>query len=165
MGVRCLQIHLCNSVNNQNVLRQDGRLWRSGSISSDSIFECTENVFNDSIRVRTTDWMHIRQDRWIQKELAVTSAKNATTPNPFKIIHLESTMKQNSWETEETLARRAVTLETERAKWPNPWCLWGWWWKCFQPPPSLPTRYLSRNLIPISAKTNHLLPWRLFDNY
>jgi hypothetical protein len=26
----------------------------------------------------------------------------------------------NSWETEETLERAAVTLETERAKWPNP---------------------------------------------
>jgi hypothetical protein len=21
----------------------------------------------------------------------------------------------------------SVTLETERAKWPNPWCLW-WWY-------------------------------------
>jgi len=33
-------------------------------------------------------------------------------------------MKENNRETEETLARAAVTLETERAKWPNPWCLW-----------------------------------------
>jgi hypothetical protein len=64
-----------------------------------------------------------RQDRWIQKELALTAAKNATTPNPFKIIPLQSTRKENSWETEETLARVDVTLETERAKWPNPWCL------------------------------------------
>jgi hypothetical protein len=39
---------------------------------------------------------------------------------PFKIIPLQSTRKENSWETEETLARAAVTLETERAKWPNP---------------------------------------------
>jgi hypothetical protein len=42
--------------------------------------------------------------------------KNATTPNPFKIMSLQSTRKENSWETEETLARAAVTLETERAK-------------------------------------------------
>jgi hypothetical protein len=64
--------------------------------------------------------MHTGQDRWIQKELAFTPAKNATTPNPFKIIPLQSTGKENNWETEETLARAAVTVETERAKWPNP---------------------------------------------
>jgi hypothetical protein len=52
--------------------------------------------------------------------MALTPAKNATTPNPFKIIPLQSTRKENSWETEETLARAAVTVETERAKWPNP---------------------------------------------
>jgi hypothetical protein len=61
-----------------------------------------------------------RQDRRIQKELAFTPAKNATKPNPFKIIPLQSTRKENNWETEETLARAAVKLETERAKWPNP---------------------------------------------
>jgi hypothetical protein len=38
----------------------------------------------------------------------------------LKIIPLQSTRKENNWETEETLARAAVTLETERAKWPNP---------------------------------------------
>jgi hypothetical protein len=27
---------------------------------------------------------------------------------------------KNGWETEETLERAAVTLETEREKWPNP---------------------------------------------
>jgi hypothetical protein len=55
----------------------------------------------------------------IQKELALTPATNATTPNPFTIIPLQSTRKENSWETEEALARAAVTVETERAKWPN----------------------------------------------
>jgi hypothetical protein len=44
-------------------------------------------------------------------------------PNPFKNIPLQSTRKENNWETEETLARAAVALETERAKWPNPRCL------------------------------------------
>jgi hypothetical protein len=64
--------------------------------------------------------MHTRQDRRKQKELAFTSAKNATKPNPFEIIPLQSTGKENNWESKETLARAAVTVETERAKWPNP---------------------------------------------
>jgi chlorite dismutase len=49
-------------------------------------------------------------------------AKNATKPNPFKIISLKPTRKENNWETEETMERANVTLETERAKWPNPGC-------------------------------------------
>jgi hypothetical protein len=77
-------------------------------------------------------------DRWIQKELALTPAKNATTPNPFKIIPLQSARKENSWETEETPAGAAITLETERAKWPNPWCLW--WWRILQLPRWFPIR-------------------------
>jgi hypothetical protein len=60
------------------------------------------------------------QNRWTQKELAFTPAKKSTKPNPFKIIPLQSIRKENGWETEETLERAAVTLETERAKWPNP---------------------------------------------
>ena len=71
----------------------------------------------------TTDWMHTRQDRWIQTELA----KNATKPNPFEIISLQTTRKKNNWKTEETLARTVVTVETERIKGSSPWCLW-WWW-------------------------------------
>jgi hypothetical protein len=51
-----------------------------------------------------------------------TPAKNATKPNPFKIIPLQSTRKENYWEIEE-MARAAVILETERAKWPSPSCL------------------------------------------
>jgi hypothetical protein len=58
-----------------------------------------------------------------QKELAFTPAKNATKPYPFKIISLQPTRKENIWETEETMERATVTLETERAKWPNPGCL------------------------------------------
>jgi hypothetical protein len=75
----------------------------------------------------TTDWMHTRQDRWIQTELAFTLAKNATKPNPFKIVSLQPTRKENNWKKKETLARAVVTLETERIKGYNPWCLW-WWW-------------------------------------
>ena len=43
--------------------------------------------------------------------------------NPFKIIPLQPTRKEDNWETEEALERATVTLETERAKWPNPGCL------------------------------------------
>ena len=77
---------------------------------------------------RTTDYRHTRQDRWIQTELAFTLAKNATKPNTFEIIPLQTTRKENNWKTEEALARAAVTLETERIKGSNPWCLW-WWWE------------------------------------
>jgi hypothetical protein len=53
-------------------------------------------------------------------ELASTLAKNATKPNPFKFIPLQTTRKKNNWKTEETLAGAAVTLETERIKGSNP---------------------------------------------
>jgi len=76
---------------------------------------------------RTTDYRHTRQDRWIQTELAFTLAKNATKQNPFGIIPLRTTRKESNWKTEEALARAAVTLETERIKGSNHWCLW-WWW-------------------------------------
>jgi hypothetical protein len=65
----------------------------------------------------------VSSDTRIQKELAFTPAKNATKPNPFKIIPLQSTRKEINWETEETMERATVTLETERTKWPNPGCL------------------------------------------
>jgi hypothetical protein len=53
-------------------------------------------------------------------ELAFTLAKNATKPNPFEIISLQTTRKENNWKTENTLARAVVTLETERIKGSNP---------------------------------------------
>ena len=52
----------------------------------------------------------------MQTELAFTLAKNATNPNPFEIISLQTTRKENNWKTEETLARAVVTLQTERIK-------------------------------------------------
>jgi hypothetical protein len=52
-------------------------------------------------------------------ELAFTLAKNATKLNPFEIISLQTTRKEN-WKTEETLPRAVVTLETERIKESNP---------------------------------------------
>jgi len=52
--------------------------------------------------------------------MAFTLTKNATKPNPFKIIPLETTRKENNWKTEEALARTAVTVETERIKGSNP---------------------------------------------
>jgi hypothetical protein len=77
----------------------------------------------------TTDWIHTGQDRWIQTELAFTLAKNATKPNPFEIISLQTTRKENNWKIKEKLARAVVTVETERIKGSNPWCLWWWWWQ------------------------------------
>jgi hypothetical protein len=58
-----------------------------------------------------------------RRKLAFTLAKNATKPNPFEIISLQTTRKENNWKTEETLARAVVTLETERVKGSNPLCL------------------------------------------
>jgi hypothetical protein len=52
-----------------------------------------------------------------------THAKNATKPNPFEIIQLQTARKENNWKTEEVLARAAVTLETERIEGPDPSCL------------------------------------------
>jgi hypothetical protein len=42
---------------------------------------------------------------------------------PLKTISLQPTRKENNWETEETMERAAVTLKTERAKWPKSGCL------------------------------------------
>jgi len=56
----------------------------------------------------------------MQAELVSTLAKNATKPNPFEIILLQATRKENNWKTEETLEREVVTLETERIKGSNP---------------------------------------------
>jgi len=54
-------------------------------------------------RWRTADYRHTRQDRWIQTELFSTLAKNATKLNPFEIIPLQTTRKENNWKTKETL--------------------------------------------------------------
>jgi hypothetical protein len=53
-------------------------------------------------------------------ELASTLPKNATKPNPFKIIPLQTARKENNWKTEETLAGAVAILETEKIKWSNP---------------------------------------------
>jgi len=49
-----------------------------------------------------------------------TLAKNATKPNPFEVIPLQATRKEDNWKTEVALARAAVTVETERIKGSNP---------------------------------------------
>jgi len=41
--------------------------------------------------------------------VAFTFAKNATKPNPFEIILLQTTRKENNWKNEEALARAVVT--------------------------------------------------------
>ena len=65
---------------------------------------------------------------YIRRELRITSildnideyrcnwlslAKNATKLNPFEIIPLQTTRKENNWKTEQALARAAVTLEVQ----------------------------------------------------
>jgi len=59
-------------------------------------------------------------DKYRRKWLS-TLAKNATKPNPFEIIPLQTTRKENNWKTEEAFTRAAVTVETERIKGPNPY--------------------------------------------
>ena len=52
--------------------------------------------------------------------MAFTLAQNATKPNPFEIIPLQTTRKENNWKTEEAFAQTVVTMETERIKGSNP---------------------------------------------
>jgi len=40
-------------------------------------------------------------------------------PNPFEIIPLQATRKENNWKNKEALARATVTVETERIKGSN----------------------------------------------
>jgi hypothetical protein len=47
--------------------------------------------------------MHTGQDRRIQTELVFTLAKNATKPNPFEILSLQTTRKENNWKTEKNV--------------------------------------------------------------
>jgi hypothetical protein len=69
------------------------------------------------------DWLSILRTPYTTQNLQRKRRTDATIPNPFKIIPLQPTRKENNWETEETMERATVTLETERAKWPNPGCL------------------------------------------
>ena len=45
--------------------------------------------------------------------------ENLTKPNPFEIVPLRTTRKENNWKIEETLEGAVVTLETERIKGSN----------------------------------------------
>jgi hypothetical protein len=65
---------------------------------------------NDSIcRKLQTECILDKLDEY-RRTLAFTLAKNATKPNSFEIISLQTTRKENNWKTEETLARAVVTL-------------------------------------------------------
>jgi hypothetical protein len=50
----------------------------------------------------------------MRTELAFTLAKNGTKLNPFEIIPLKTTRKENNGKTKETLEREFLTLGTER---------------------------------------------------
>jgi len=71
---------------------------------------------NDYIRreLRITDIID-KIDEY-RRNWVSTLAKNATKPNPFEIIILQTTRKENNWKTEEMLERAAVTVEMERIK-------------------------------------------------
>jgi len=71
---------------------------------------------------RITDYKHTGQRR-IQKEMASTHTKNATKQNSFKILQLQTARKKINWTTLKTLERATITLQTERIKGSNPWCL------------------------------------------
>jgi hypothetical protein len=64
--------------------------------------------------------MHTRKERGIQIVLVFTLAKYATKPNHLEIVPLQTTRKEKNWKTEETLARAAVTVETEQIEGSNP---------------------------------------------
>jgi len=74
-------------------------------------------------------FLYIYQDSNLSQ---IWSTRICPRPFPvtsFEIISLQTTRKENDWKTEETLAGVVVTLETERIKGSNPWCLWWWpWW-------------------------------------
>jgi hypothetical protein len=108
--------------------------------------------------LRNADYRHTRQDRWIQTELAFTLAKNATKPNLYEIKPLQTTRKEDIWKTKEALAQAAVTVETERVKGSNPWCLLWWWWWCirFQP---------ARQIFIEFLKNFHALQTRTSDHH
>jgi hypothetical protein len=55
----------------------------------------------------------------MQKELAVTPAKNATKPNPFKIIPLSPTGKQNGLGDRRNFEKAAVTVLTDGPNYPT----------------------------------------------
>jgi hypothetical protein len=68
---------------------------------------------NNSIRREIqTEGVQDMIDKY-RKKLAFIPANIATQLHPFKIIPLQSTRKENK---RETLARAAVTLETEQVK-------------------------------------------------
>jgi hypothetical protein len=76
---------------------------------------------NDSIRRELqTECILDKIDEYRRNWLVFTLAKNATKLNPFEIISLQTTRKENNWKTEEMLARAVVTLETEQIEGPNP---------------------------------------------
>jgi hypothetical protein len=52
--------------------------------------------------------------------MAFTLAKNATNPNPFEIIPLQTTRKEKNWKTDKILARAVVTLEMKGIKGSSP---------------------------------------------
>ena len=76
---------------------------------------------NDYTR-RELQQITVKQDKTdeYRRNWLSAHAKNATKPNPFEIIPLQTARKENNWKTEEALERAAVTVETEQFKGSNP---------------------------------------------
>ena len=64
----------------------------------------TNDYIRCEIRIRgTLDKIDEYRRNWLS-----TLAKNATKPNPFEIIPLETTRKENNWKTEEAFEREQL---------------------------------------------------------
>jgi len=87
--------------------------------------------------------------------LIITLGATTSLWSPFEIILLQTTKKENNWKTEVTLERAVVTLETERIKGSNPWCLWWWWW-VNRSSHSVQYNYRSTCLISIESEGSYL---------
>ena len=109
-------------------------LWRTSSLFRHNRF-CDSAIWNFIIYL-INDFSLIlygasEHRRYVNEIVDVFLAKWDLLRTSVINILLQTTRKENNWKTEETLGRAVVTLETERIKGSNPWCLWRWWcWWC-----------------------------------
>jgi len=81
---------------------------------SDLLAELTDIMSDDVSQDLWTLSICIDNNPWGQYQPLIP-----TKPNPFEIILLQITRKENNWKTDETLERAVVTLETKRIKGSN----------------------------------------------
>jgi hypothetical protein len=68
----------------------------------------------------THTYIYINQSCASSGDSELGRVSSGTKPNPFEIVLLQTTRKENNWKTEVTLERAVVTLETDRIKGSNP---------------------------------------------